>query len=397
MKLITTTAVVLLTVWLCSGEAYADCPCENILEDGVRRHLSIGRTTTSAADFRAYLLSDRFESDLKRGALGVALTVALEGVPVTIRAGSSSSDVRTFQQQIQLEPSWTLSHLDFQMLVSSIPDSNIGQIYSDCISKHCSDSSGFRVESQVGDGCALFTLTYRKAFDAEPMPVVTSFIVINATVKSQPPAVNSTIQGSTLIRVTRDPKRELVLALNTDRGAVVYRIPANAEREPSEDMPVGTIVASLLNSEQFLAATGRTYWRSTTSRWSPADGREVPGSAFALATSKARVPDLRGLFLRGVNAAEPNVARTDEYADPEANRQAGSLQHDAFQGHGHQSEKSGATTHNPTGTFMGVNGGCDLSGVRILEPRTIDAYGPVQAGKETRPNNVAVFYYVRIN
>jgi hypothetical protein len=188
-----------------------------------------------------------------------------------------------------------------------------------------------------------------------------------------------------------------VLALNTDRGAVVYRIPARTVTRLSRDMPVGTIVASFLTMEQFLAATDKRAWKSATSRWSPADGREVPGSAFAFATSKARVPDLRGMFLRGLNASEPNVVRTDEYADPEANRQVGSLQRDAFQGHGHRYENSGTTAHNPNGTFMGVNGNNDFSGVRILEPKTIDIYGPVRAGKETRPTNIAVYYYVRIN
>jgi hypothetical protein len=141
--------------------------------------------------------------DLKSGAWGGSLTVPVEGVPVTIGANASSSDLSTFRQKVQQEQSLTIKSSDYQTLASSIPDSEIAQIYSDCISKNCSDRSGFLVEPQVGDDFALFTITYRKAFDADPMPVVKSFSVINATVNSQPPAVDSSIQGSTLISLTR--------------------------------------------------------------------------------------------------------------------------------------------------------------------------------------------------
>ena len=57
--------------------------------------------------------------------------------------------------------------------------------------------------------------------------------------------------------------------------------------------PVGTVVQSLLTEPQFggLSAAGST--------WVLCDGRSVAGTAYAQATGRNTVPDLRGAFLRG--------------------------------------------------------------------------------------------------
>jgi len=147
-------------------------------------------------------------------------------------------------------------------------------------------------------------------------------------------------------------------------------------------------------------------WMATASRWCPADGRIVPGSLFEKLASQSRVPDLRGMFLRGLNIMEttPQVPLDARRKDPE-DRTPGSFQPDLFKEHNHEltdpghfhpfntREARGGGAGNPpiasdnAGAVSGINGGSKLTGI------TIAKVGDV----ETRPKNIAVYYYIRIN
>ena len=85
--------------------------------------------------------------------------------------------------------------------------------------------------------------------------------------------------------------------------------------------PVGTIISSMLSYKEFQKAAGDL--------WKPADGRSVSaGSRYTKLTGKKTLPDLRGMFLRGLNQFDPvKGPRLDNYRDPEGKeRKAGSLQ-----------------------------------------------------------------------
>lgn len=171
----------------------------------------------------------------------------------------------------------------------------------------------------------------------------------------------------------------------------------SAERSP---VPVGVIVASVLSMAEFADASGDpSVWDASRSRWALADGREVVGSAYRSLTGNTRVPDLRGMFLRGASGG-----RGDAFADPDANRVLGSSQTWAT-GHprgGLRTDSAGE--HNHPG-YVGGGGGAHASGIH-----SGPAHGatPVPAGgghthqvtggdAETRPNNAAVNFFVRIN
>ena len=175
------------------------------------------------------------------------------------------------------------------------------------------------------------------------------------------------------------------------------------ERQTSElsivlqhPLPIGTVVPSLIPPGRFPAASGDSAgFDPTRVRWVPADGRSVAGSKFAAQIASA-VPDLRGLFLRGINQSEEGMVRSDAYADPDGIRRAGEAQADAFQIHGHKHEQ-GDGPDNPAGTFKGVNGNNVYMNGRIQEPAAIRDSGEPRVARETRPKNAAVYYYVRIN
>lgn len=146
--------------------------------------------------------------------------------------------------------------------------------------------------------------------------------------------------------------------------------------------PVGTIVSSVLPPEKLY---------TITTLWVPADGRSIDqNTKYAQLTNKSNVPDLRGLFVRGLNAFERDGFRSDGFADPEVNRVVGSVQKAETQSHTHNVPKAMGGFKNTGFDMFGAGKG----GVENPKFGTVsDPHG----GAETRPNNIALYYYIRIN
>jgi hypothetical protein len=102
-------------------------------------------------------------------------------------------------------------------------------------------------------------------------------------------------------------------------------------------------------------------------------------------------PDLRGVFLRGVNEG-----RGDGKQDPDE-RKAGSYQQDALQEHGHKTDAKAWEE-----TTKGDNYGYRTSQHKA-SPASVDNVTNLKGARaasvavETRPRNVAVYYYIKIN
>lgn len=141
----------------------------------------------------------------------------------------------------------------------------------------------------------------------------------------------------------------------------------------SRHSPVGTIVSSLLNPRNFQRLAGDD--------WVLADGREVPEGSII-----SRIPDLRGVFLRGMNSG-----RDDGKEDPDGNgRIVGEFQYDEFKSHTHSFAQSirradhgfGGGPYSHPWELYG-NGGNFLR---------LNSAG----GSETRPKNVSVYFYIKV-
>lgn len=98
------------------------------------------------------------------------------------------------------------------------------------------------------------------------------------------------------------------------------------------------------------------------------------------------LPDARAMFIRGMN-----LERSDEYKDPNGDsRTAGSPQRDLFEKHSH-------TLTRPV--FGHVNEGfgrcedMDPGGWGCYQKVTTDEKG----GIETRPNNISLYTYIKVN
>jgi hypothetical protein len=152
------------------------------------------------------------------------------------------------------------------------------------------------------------------------------------------------------------------------------------------NQPTGTIISSILNYDQLCKVMlENPAVNNTTSSYAPCDGRSIIGSQLA-GFGIHIAPDLRGKFVRGINqfysVDEPGGFEPKETGDPELNRNAMSYQADAFKSHHHQYKHYDGTGGQD---FRGTNYGLGSSD-------TSDT-----GGDETRPRNIAVYFYIKIN
>jgi len=199
-----------------------------------------------------------------------------------------------------------------------------------------------------------------------------------------------------------------MVTIPTSSGPVSRNLPAiYAERLPptdiekqlralkAKDTPIGALIASHLSFDELKKDNPdfATYWQ-------PADGRSVARDTayFKIKTDQSlnavNLPDLRGVFLRGMNRFDPAGELgpvSTVQADPET-RKAGSFQGEEFKSHNHPISNSGpAFAYQVSGMGIQSNKGTEI---RFTPPSmTVGAAG----GAETRPKNVAVYYYIRVN
>jgi len=162
---------------------------------------------------------------------------------------------------------------------------------------------------------------------------------------------------------------------------------------------LGTIIASVLNYDQLCKEmTQNPAIDNASSSYAPCDGRDIKGSQLEIRTNHSitNTPDLRGKFLRCLNViysvGQPLPFDPKQDGDPESNRVVMDYQKDGFTSHSHPAQSSGGFAHNGgPGMGMQSNNGQQFE---FLAPNiTTSAVGI----NETRPRNVSVYYYIKIN
>lgn len=135
--------------------------------------------------------------------------------------------------------------------------------------------------------------------------------------------------------------------------------------------------------------------------WVLMDGRDLKDTdKLRQLTHMQRIPDARGMFLRGMNEG-----RSGDFADPTGNRQIlDQPQSDQFKEHNH----GGGNHSHKTSIANGAQSQWGGYIVRISETsanagkfyeKDTDSGETIrlEGGKETRPKNIAVYIYVKIN
>ncbi|GAB2637416.1 hypothetical protein GCM10027035_33910 [Emticicia sediminis] len=170
---------------------------------------------------------------------------------------------------------------------------------------------------------------------------------------------------------------------------------------------VGDVKYSILNPTQFAAVNGNC--------WIPMDGRTMAGSKLAGIIGGTNVPNAGGLFLRGQESADGS---TNNDPDRTSSSTIAILQQDSFKGHNHggSTTSNGLHSHgfldtvpdiyqwnianqylgNSKDTFLNnVNpkNDSDVTNSDGIHSHTINSDG----GSETRPKNLNLWTYIRIN
>lgn len=161
-------------------------------------------------------------------------------------------------------------------------------------------------------------------------------------------------------------------------------------RSSHSNAPIGTIVSSVLDYNSFVELNKfKVTNKMSEAIWVPCDGRNVKASKYG--EFVGNVPDLRGVFLRGVNEYGvdfPGVSLVNATQANPDNVQAGVFQSDSFKAHNHN---------------LGDAGKADWDGkVGENRQRVTNSGGngivtSVVGGNETRPKNITVYYYIKIN
>ena len=161
-------------------------------------------------------------------------------------------------------------------------------------------------------------------------------------------------------------------------------------------VPIGTVVSSLLSPDQLdRIYPGGQFWV----HWAPADGNATkidPSTPYAMALNSIgdgdnalHPPDLRGMFLRGLNTFHADNTRIDGRGDPDSpsRTSAGEYQTDAFKGH----------SHDVNFHAGGKSAGGPHRDIEYGTPNGDQLVTTTRAGAaETRPRNVSVYFYIRI-
>ena len=202
--------------------------------------------------------------------------------------------------------------------------------------------------------------------------------------------------------------------------------------------PIGTLLVSPLDFNKFSEASNsnlKGYWDPQKSKWSPADGRSVKGSIYAKKYNEY-TPDLRGQFVRGYNifdsSGQPSkfsngndlgkrsIKSSYSYQDEDIKNPQGtnklaisnlsvkdrfiySIYGGNYKSQSHENnnnERVVPATSWSSYVETGEGGdGSNQYGVRAKGTITTNTYKAkiIGGGKEIRPKNIAMYYYIRIN
>lgn len=138
---------------------------------------------------------------------------------------------------------------------------------------------------------------------------------------------------------------------------------------------LGDIKYSILEPESFYALHG-------VGKWVLLDGRPIEGSKLYL-MGVHKIPDARGMFIRSMDMGRNAI---DGMGDPDwKNRNVVAPQMDTFKRHNHGMRHWWGN---------GGNNGQELSTNPGLTAPAEDAQ---EGGNETRPRNIALYIYIKIN
>jgi hypothetical protein len=270
---------------------------------------------------------------------------------------------------------------------SLIQTSRVVSQAATAVMKSCFNSQGFHAAIVPSKNPASFAI--RMTYNGTGVTDIP-----NVKISGNPNITCDTPNGTTVhsganIICTKDADKTVLVTMNTDKGSL-NAIDVLGTKDINDDIQsqlktltdkvtavglsscLGCIQQSVLTEAQFQNVNG--------SNWVLCDGRTIVGSKLARLTGISNAPDLRGRFLRGKNFGTlPDVDEID----------LGKPQEDAVGPHHHSD-----LVHSPP--FNDQRAGISYQGPSTLA--TDDPMFPNSSqAKETRPKNVTVNFFYKIN
>lgn len=392
--------------------------CTKLLEGGIYTTLNVIKTGNFLYDLKKYYESEQFKEDFKAQKFSFGFE-AIDPTSLTksvLNFGASDDEVNSFTEKVKSLAEITVSQSFFDSFSLHTPNKDIIEGYVKCLEVQ-NNKKGLSTVIQEGEEGITIFIFYNKISSTDPSPIVENYTITNGTEISKSFEKGKALDINNSITIRRnDQTKEIFFFLDTDKGPVnclLNGLPSGFNK----DFPVGTILCSYLSWDEFQKVTQNNLsnpdknWNSRYSKWAPCDGRRVENSCgLARATQNlTNVPDLRGVFLRGNNIFDysetaigiPNVSTNQK--DPTDNRLRGSIQEDEFKEHNHQivQQSFGGVTTTPLAVAANnspYDGDLDGSvAVTGYDKATVPLIIASTGGRETRPKNVAINYYIRIN
>lgn len=388
---------------------FKGCDCS----DAISRDLLDRSSTYNAREvknwFYKYFSSKEIERKKikkeKKSSWG--LDVIIEGIPIGFNSSDSNSENNSYFKQIEREviDAGYFSDRHLEIIITQKFSSNQLVAYSKCIDGCIEVNRNGVIMNIGGDVEDVFFLKvdFRNTVGkvdiilAEDIRLANIEPIDGLIFRKDLKIKNFESVTQYFKRVNKDKDASLSLNfIGTSTEPIVIK--SSIKRE--NFVPIGTIVASVLDFHHFCLANNMEEDFAKSS-WLPCDGRNIPGESPYKSQGSSTTPDLRGVFLRGKNfmitdnsgAGVPKEGQLSP--DPQ---DAGVFQDDAFQGHGHQRVLGGQINANEAGSggHKAGNTNWDKESGTITEPVKLGSYGKVRVATETRPNNVTVYYYIKV-
>lgn len=372
--------------------------CNQILAEGARDQYDV----TSLNQFRSYIREllnyshEEISEYVTSGSGNISVPVPIAEAFIQAQA-AGGFDERLFDSlytKYSSDLTRDLSTEDFETVSIRVFNPDVVSAWKSCIETLSSSSNDIRYEV-LGKGDDVFSVRFRyfpnESTDPEKV-VVEALTVTGGARKHIPTRIKSDTEMTAFTGYTQTFRRtdraspiSITLDLKGREGAVVNVAPLRRQ----DVLPIGTVITSLLPWPTFaeIADTSSSF-SAEANLWAPCDGRSIIGSELSVATGRASTPDLRGVFLRGLNSFssdEPSTVPARQ-RDPER-RTPGSFQGHSLAAHSHNYVDQHG---EDPGDWGPVSGPGNQTGSSSKKTSTV-------GGKETRPNNVAVFYYIKIN
>ena len=373
--------------------------CLPLLKDGLYKYVLKTETSSFNSDLKTYFESQTFKDDFKsnkwnlgiNGVIPVGETGLMQEIGLDF--GASEDEINKFQEKVKKAKSLQIDEKFYKSSVTAVPDVGLAKAYVQCI--QVNQKFVFFIEDVIETPKnVIFNIKYKQRLSSDPMPIVKNFKILGSTKIIQGLNAGQKIPDQISISCERYPENELVLSINTDRENLV-QIVERSDVGFEKEFPIGSVLTSVLDWNSFSQITeeqASSEWDASKSKWAPADGRSVATSKYTRKSGQPNVPDLRGVFLRGLNQFDPFYTQkvSEKQKDKDGiNRTAGSFQSDQIKSHNH-------TFKYTTSRNEASNGGG--SGHKVSDSN-IERNGATAniGGAETRPKNTAVYYYIRIN